>query len=127
MCKKKGPGGMILPGRETGIEQEMLYSNTSGLATGYCVSRRENRDFLRLLGGSRQEIALQALETTVFPVVWPAVTDHSVDEITQVAGSLTNRTKLDGGDGPPDEGLAILGITTGPNVEPGRKAVLDTL
>jgi hypothetical protein len=127
MRQKKSPGGMIRPGRETNEKQEMLYSNISILATGYCVSRREIRDFLRLLGGSRQEIALQAPETTVFPVVWPAVTDHSVDEITQVAGSLTNRTKLDGGDGPPDEGLAILGITTGPYVEPGRKAVLNTL
>lgn len=118
---------MILPGRETLMKHEMLYSNRSAPTRGYCVSRREIRIFLRLLGGSRRERAFQALETTVFPVVWPAVTDHSVDEITQVAGSLTNRTKLDGGDGPPDEGLAILGITTGPNVEPGRKAVLDTL
>lgn len=118
---------MILPGRETNEKHEMLYSNRSALTRENFVSRREIRIFLRLLGGSRQELAFQALETTVFPVVWPAVTDHSVDEITQVAGSLTNRTKLDGGDGPPDEGLAILGITTGPNVEPGRKAVLDTL
>ena len=54
----------------------LLYRNAPGSATGTTALRRKIRNFLRLLGGSRQDIAFHALKAAVFTRACPASTDH---------------------------------------------------
>jgi len=56
----------------------------------------ENRNILGLLGGSRQVIAVGALEAVVFTGDCPAAPIIRCMNLPQVAGSLTNRTNLTG-------------------------------
>lgn len=70
---------------------ETLYGNALSSAIGTVAARRKIRNFLRLLGGSRQDIAFQAMKAAVFTGVVPPAPTIPAHELPQVRGSLPNR------------------------------------
>jgi hypothetical protein len=68
-----------------------FYVKPNGLATGTTASRHIIRNFLRLLGCSRQDVASLVLKAAVFTGVVPPAPTIPVHELPQVRGSLTNR------------------------------------
>lgn len=65
-----------------------FYTKPVTLATVFAVSRRISRNFLRLLGGSRQDIAPKGVKAAVFTGVVPPTPTFPAHELPQAAGDL---------------------------------------
>jgi len=65
-----------------------FYTNPLTIATVFAVSRRISRNFLRLIGGSRQDIALRRVKAAVFTGVVPPAPTFPAHELPQAAGDL---------------------------------------
>lgn len=68
-----------------------LYGRKAIETTEITAPRHENRIILRLLGGSRQDVAFRMLKAAVFPRVSPACSDHPAHEILRGPRFQSNR------------------------------------
>lgn len=85
VCQKKSPGGMIRPGREASKLNEGSYLMLPMTAIDFTASWRKNRNFLRLLGCSRQDVAVQARKRRSFSGIVPPAPINPVHELPRGA------------------------------------------
>jgi hypothetical protein len=79
---------------------QTLYRKAESFTRGNFASRRENRDILRLLGGSRQGVAVQARKRRSFLGLVPPAPIHPAHEIPHDAGDVHTGQNSTGHDGP---------------------------
>lgn len=80
--RRDGPGG-AQGGQKS---QSVMYSITSYIATEISALGLGNRKFLRLLGGSRHDIAFRSQVAAVFPGYCPAAPTIPAHESPRAAG-----------------------------------------
>lgn len=77
-----------------------MYQNMTGSTTKNRPARRKNRNILCLLGGSRQDVAVQAHEATVFRGFCPVAPIIRCMNFPTAADGGKHRTNLTGSGAP---------------------------